>query len=61
MSAAVRANVDASVRQLRHGSPILEGLLQQNGLMVVGAHYSLETGEVEFFDTMGGDSRGYHV
>jgi carbonic anhydrase len=61
MTAAVRANVHASVLQLRQGSPILEGLLQQNGLMVVGAHYSLESGEVEFFDTMGSDSHGCHV
>ena len=61
MSAAVRANVHASVLQLRHGSPILENLVQSSGLLVVGAEYSLETGQVEFFDTMGGDSRGYQV
>ena len=34
----------------RHGSEILEDLIQNNGLMVVGAEYSLETGEVDFFD-----------
>jgi carbonic anhydrase len=47
---AVRANIRASVRHLRHGSEIIEQLIQEAGLMVVGAEYSLETGEVNFFD-----------
>jgi carbonic anhydrase len=47
---AVRANIGASVKQLRHGSKILEELIAKSGLVVVGAEYSLETGEVEFFD-----------
>ena len=47
---AVRANVAASVNQLRHGSGILEHLVLQEGLQVVGAEYSLETGMVEFLD-----------
>jgi carbonic anhydrase len=47
---AVRANIRASVRHLRHGSDIIENLIQNSGLMVVGAEYSLETGIVEFFD-----------
>jgi carbonic anhydrase len=47
---AVRSNVRASVNQLRHGSEILEQMIQKEGLLVVGAEYSLETGEVEFFD-----------
>lgn len=47
---AVRANVQASVNQLRHGSAVLEQLIAKEGLKVVGAEYSLETGEVEFFD-----------
>jgi len=46
---AVRANVRASVNQLRHGSAILEQLIAEDGLLVVGAEYSLETGLVEFF------------
>jgi carbonic anhydrase len=46
---AVRANVEASVSQLRHGSEILERLIQEAGLRVVGAEYSLSTGEVDFF------------
>lgn len=47
---AVRANIRASVNHLRHGSQIIEQLIQQNGLAVVGAEYSLETGIVDFFD-----------
>ena len=47
---AVRANVRASVNHLRHGSRILENLMLNDGLLVVGAEYSLATGEVDFFD-----------
>ena len=47
---AVRANTRASVNHLRHGSEVLERLIQENGLLVVGAEYELETGLVEFFD-----------
>ena len=50
MRQAVRANVRASAHHLRHGSVILEHLIQRNGLMVVGAEYALETGVVDFFD-----------
>ena len=47
---SVRANIRMSANQLRHGSEVLENLIQKNGLRVVGAEYSLETGVVEFFD-----------
>ncbi len=47
---AVRSNVFASVNQLRHGSAVLENLIAQGKLKVVGAEYSLETGEVSFYD-----------
>lgn len=47
---AVRANVFASVNQLRHGSAVLENLIEKGQLAIVGAEYSLETGEVIFFD-----------
>jgi carbonic anhydrase len=47
---AVRSNVRASVDHLRHGSALLEQLIRHEGLLVVGAEYSLETGIVEFFD-----------
>jgi len=46
----VRANVRASANHLRHGSEILERLIRDSGFMVVGAEYSLETGNVDFFD-----------
>ncbi len=49
---AMRSNVRASANQLRHGSEILEQLIHASGLRVVGAEYSLETGIVEFFDTI---------
>jgi carbonic anhydrase len=49
---AVRANVRASANQLRHGSDVVEELIQSDGLCVVGAEYSLETGVVEFFDAI---------
>jgi carbonic anhydrase len=47
---AVRANVRASVNQLRHGSDVLERLSRVDGLQIVGAEYSLDTGVVDFFD-----------
>jgi carbonic anhydrase len=47
---AVRANIRVSANHLRHGSDVLEQLIQTNGLVVVGAEYSLETGLVDFFD-----------
>jgi carbonic anhydrase len=50
MNQAVRANVRFSANVLRHGSDILEDLIAREGLLVVGAEYSIETGVVEFFD-----------
>ena len=47
---AVRANIRASARQLRHGSEVIERLEREDGLLVVGAKYSLESGVVDFFD-----------
>jgi carbonic anhydrase len=47
---AVQANVYQSVDQLRHGSEILEDLTRHGDLMIVGSKYSIETGEVAFFD-----------
>jgi carbonic anhydrase len=49
---AVRANVRASVNHLRHGSELLESLIPETGLLVVGAEYSLETGIVDFFENV---------
>ena len=47
---AVRANVRVAADHLRHGSKILEHMIAKNGLIIVGAEYSLETGVVDFFD-----------
>jgi carbonic anhydrase len=47
---AVRANIHASVNQLRRGSAALEQLIERDGLVVVGAEYALETGVVDFLD-----------
>jgi carbonic anhydrase len=55
MQQAVRANIRASADHLRHGSEVLEQLIHNQGLVVVGAEYSLETGVVDFFDGVPGD------
>lgn len=47
---AVRANIRASVNHLRHGSEIIEQLIREDDLWVVGAEYSLKSGVVDFFD-----------
>lgn len=47
---AIRANVRVAANHLRHGSDVLEQLIQKDGLLIVGAEYALETGEVDFFD-----------
>ncbi len=44
---AVRENIRRSVEHLRHGSDIIEDLVTGGQLEIVGAEYSLETGEVE--------------
>ena len=50
MNQAVRANIRASANQLRSSSKILEDLIATDGLLIVGAEYSLASGEVCFFD-----------
>ncbi len=50
LAEAVRANVRASADHLRHGSELLEHLIRDDRLMVIGAEYSLESGVVDFFD-----------
>jgi carbonic anhydrase len=49
---SVRANIRASAGHLRHGSQIIEQMVEKDGLLVVGAEYSLETGLVEFIDPL---------
>ncbi len=52
IQAAVRANVVQTVNRLRTDSPILERLEREQGLLIVGADYSLQTGHVDFFENM---------
>jgi carbonic anhydrase len=47
---SVIANVKASVNHLRHGSTLLETLIQNEGLVIAGAKYSLDTGIVTFLE-----------
>ena len=47
---AVRANVRAGVDALAHGSLVLEELIGNGKLTVVGAEYDIATGTVEFFE-----------
>jgi carbonic anhydrase len=54
---AVRANVRVAVNGLRHGSAILEPLIREERLLVVGAEYALETGAVDFFEGVPAGSR----
>lgn len=49
-AAAVRANIRASVEQLSYGSLIIEQLVDDGALTIVGAEYSIESGKVDFFD-----------
>jgi carbonic anhydrase len=50
MQQAIRANIRVAANDLRQGTEVLKQLIQQGGLLVVGAEYSLETGVVDFFD-----------
>lgn len=50
LRAAMRANVLHSVSHLSHGSKLIESMLAQDKLRVVGAEYELETGRVHFLD-----------
>jgi len=50
LETAIRANIRAATNHLRHGSQALEQLIQKGALTIIGAEYSLATGEVDFFD-----------
>ena len=47
---AVAANVRHSVARLRAGSSILHDLTDSGEIRIVGAEYSIETGEVQFYN-----------
>ncbi len=46
----VRSNVSASIRDLKAGSSIIRDIIENDHLRIVGAEYSLKTGEVDFFE-----------
>ena len=48
---AIRSNVRMSVNQLQRGSSFLEEMYDSGSLWIVGAEYSLESGEVDFFES----------
>ena len=50
LNQAVRANVEANVKALKSASSVLERLIRDQGLVIVGAEYSLATGQVDFFN-----------
>lgn len=50
LAAAIRENVRAAVRRLRNDSAVLARLARDDGMRVVGAEYSLESGVVEFLE-----------
>ena len=47
---AVRANVRVTVEQLGQESAVLRERIESGDLLIVGAEYSLESGQVTFFD-----------
>lgn len=51
MDEASRANIMASVNQLSHSSRLIESLVQQEKILIVGALLDLATGKVEFLNT----------
>ena len=50
LAAAIRANVEAGVRDLQARSPLLADLVQSGEARILGAEYALATGEVAFYD-----------
>lgn len=50
MLRSVEANVMASVAQLSHSSRLIEGLIEQKKLRIVGSVLDIDTGAVRFID-----------
>jgi carbonic anhydrase len=59
LRAATRANIRASVSHLRHASRLIEQRVADGRLVVIGAEYALESGEVDFFDLPAGPSESH--
>jgi len=47
---AVRENTRHSARALQQGSSLLDRAIRDQGVLIASAHYSLDTGEVEFHE-----------
>ena len=50
LGAAVKANIRAAAADLRAGSPIIERLIESDGLRIVAAEYALHSGEVSLLE-----------
>jgi carbonic anhydrase len=50
LESSIHANILAATNHLMHGSQMLENMVQQGDLEIIGAEYSLETGLVKFFE-----------
>jgi carbonic anhydrase len=50
LNCAVKTNVVASVGQLSHSSRLIEGLVSEEKIKIMGAMLDLDTGAVEFLD-----------
>lgn len=50
----IRENVKLTVENIRKGSPILKEMEQAGELLIVGAYYDMDIGEVTFFDEPSG-------
>lgn len=50
MNEAVRANIQAAINQLLVGSYIIPQMVHDEGVTIVGAEYTLDSGVVEFLD-----------
>ncbi|MBD3157996.1 MAG: carbonic anhydrase [Candidatus Lokiarchaeota archaeon] len=46
---AVRKNIERVIEDIKNQSPLLQGLAETGKMKFVGAYYSFDTGEVEFF------------
>ena len=51
LNRAVRANILQSVDQLRLGSKILADQIDNEGLEIIGAQYSWNTGDVDLLES----------
>ena len=50
LESSIHANILAATSHLMHGSQMLESLVEQGALKIIGAEYSLETGHVSFLE-----------